>query len=301
MIVALFFAVLHARARAYTDILTGIAKNYVDCTPDPRTSYWQRYCTDPLSAFINEIQFAWKNTNPCRARLITEHDIVQPQNDQDHRGLVVFVHGLNGRPGQWRTMSKTVQEQLPEFSIWTPKVHCKGNTCLDVAAGKILPTVTQYLKDYPDNGVALVGVSNGGRIVLRLSLLLPTNRHISCHSIAGVLFGSVVMAGAASIAQPLLQIQYHDKIVRQLQWNSKMCRQLLDKVVEHQNHCRGYFFHATRNDQLIGIAHSSVPKLQDAECARYEKYYYSGVGHSSIIARATPCILQDIQSFHTMS
>lgn len=118
----------------------------------------------------------------------------EPVYKANSSGLWVMIHGLNGHPGQWAEYADQVVKDLPQADLLVPFVYKLGNCSVKEAADPIVEKIKNYILQHPQKPIALLGVSNGARIVSYIELALrdqPTP--ITVTTVAGAHLGSMMM------------------------------------------------------------------------------------------------------------
>lgn len=228
------------------------------------------------------------------------HHTIQWQ--QNSRGLVVMIPGINTNPKAWFAQMSELSS-TPEIDTYAPDVSHRGFCSLKTAARPILAGIREYTLLNPRKPICLLGISNGTRIATWIETRLRATdprTPVFVSSIAGVHRGSsrfnllerlhlsqfVQAALRCNLSKQLNeQLRKISNVVRELRYDSDRSQELLERVREPLNgRCapRSYEFYATTEDPLVDLD-SSLPPLGQNNDARY--YLLHGEGHCSIITK----------------
>jgi hypothetical protein len=201
---------------------------------------------------------------------------------KDSQGLVVLIHGLRNSPAAWNTQLSYLRK-YHQIDVFAPTVPHKGMCSLEEAAMPILPKVLDYVEKHPGKPVCLLGVSNGGRIVLWLDPQLrqkAPNTPVKISNIAGVHFGSRRMNLLENIG--LAKRFYPEALRQELQYGSSKAKELLQQVASSlPDRCapRNYEFYATTEDLSVPDLDSTLPQINKGE----SHHVVHGHSHDSIV------------------
>lgn len=204
----------------------------------------------------------------------------------DHKGLFVMVHGLFSHPSCWKYHLPYIDQK--EFDVCTPFVPYEGNCSLEEAVEPIYEEkIEPYLRNNPQvKAVALIGHSNGGRIVHTLNLRIARDFPdvaVNVSSIAGAHFGSHVSSFFNCLKVYKYLPFFRPSMVEGLSYGSVEAQTLLTSMRTPLPN-RVYTFYGAREDDLVPLD-SALPDLGKNEM----RIYKTGVAHISII----PVIAQE--------
>ncbi len=214
-----------------------------------------------------------------------EYVIPKAENNnwkKENKGLYVAIHGLRSHPSIWHKQLSALRKLQPEFEIRLPYVPERGNCKLQDAVIPIEAMIRDYIQEYPNNPICLIGVSNGARIAIELEIRLrDTKTPIKVSCIAGALCGTKQMNLLDRLG--LAGRVYSIPLVNELSYQSRTAIQLMERMREPLTNevLRSYDFYATPNDFQIRPYTGSFPLLNN-ENVRY--YLVPGENHNSIVS-----------------
>lgn len=86
--------------------------------------------------------------------------------NNDCHGLVVFFHGYNSTPWEWRYAVRQFMDHYSfhNYKFWVPLIRESRNTSIyDIAKG-LAVTVNQFILDNPESTIFFIGTSSGSEI-----------------------------------------------------------------------------------------------------------------------------------------
>lgn len=240
----------------------------------------------------------------------------------DSSGLHVFTHGYRGHPSIWDIYIKALSKNEPSADLRVPFVPKRGNCSLEKATQAIRLMVKSYLDEQIEKRqntvipLTLYGVSNGARIVFHVLDGLITDElndrlkskglhlAIKINAIAGVLNGTThwkIRYFNRSrltkwIACKLLRTA--NEILEDFQYQSTSGTKLISfakKITNRSNITFKFSFFASTEDPLVIPRSSSLPLLGKGET----HHIVHGEGHSSIVKRVFPIILEEDHAWKT--
>lgn len=229
-----------------------------------------------------------------------EHLDLVPLDGKD--GLVVFFHGLNGKPSVWNDhlgKFKKLAEKNEETSLafYTPLVPNKGHcTLADTGIDMIVENIEQWIALHPNKPVVLFGQSNGSRVALEIETRLrerAPQTPVSLSLTGPVLFGTSLIDKITEKLNPnlLSKISFGSLTpvcIEELRQGSDSSKKLLRKARKNlPEGCaeRRYRMYAPVIDSHILEKGSALPILNaNRETFKNEKHYLvPGYGHNSIV------------------
>jgi pimeloyl-ACP methyl ester carboxylesterase len=201
------------------------------------------------------------------------------RGDRDSAALVVLVHGLNGCPADLELQATRFADL--KCKVYTPTVPNGGNGSLAQSADTILARVLEHVDAKGRAAsIALVGLSNGGRIAAWIEVCLRRLRPrtpVILSTLATPFEGTVVLNvfGNAAVALGL----YNRRIVADLKRESVASHELLAAL--RGPGCpgpRAYEFYAAEYDGLVRPVQSALPRIGKGE----RLVHVAGHCHSSI-------------------
>ncbi len=142
-----------------------------------------RVMRDALAAAVKEVRSRWmRRYNPLRADAKSLFPSLETVVGSDgitmsaypplaaitSSKLIVLIHGLNSSLLAWTEYLTAIKRREPDASCFVPFVLDRGYCPLEDAAVPILRVVQDYVHQYPDNPVIIIGHSNGGRIAAHI-------------------------------------------------------------------------------------------------------------------------------------
>ena len=200
------------------------------------------------------------------------------------KALIVFIHGLNSHPAVWSRYLKQLG-QSGQYDFWAPEVLDKGNTSLMNTIPPLVTALQNYMEEFPERPVALIGASNGARIALMLETLLrSTQQKIFVASIGGV------HGGSSRIGFRYLWTD--SELYQELSVGNQRAKNF---IMQSQNKNlnesrRTFIFYGSRNDSQIIPTHSAFPVLNHNE----QFFLASGVNHRGLVDRVRTHLLSQI-------
>lgn len=174
------------------------------------------------------------------------------------RPLVVLLHGLQGSPADL-----SVHRELfgTECAVYTPWVHKGGNCPLADAAAPVHAQVVQHLDRHgPTTPVALIGLSNGGRIAAKVETMLRDRPNpVLVATLATPFLGTTVMDRFGPVARAVGW--YSDEPVDDMSTGSAAISALLDEVRRPTDRERLYVFAVGEADGLVQPVESALPNV----------------------------------------
>ena len=193
--------------------------------------------------------------------------------------LVVLLHGLNGRPADMRDHCQALRA---EHAIHCPHVRRGGNCPLDSAADPVFDVVSRHIGRHgPTAPVALIGVSNGGRIAARVECMLrrryPSNP-VFLSAVATPFHGTHVLDWLGDLAH--FACIYGQAPVEEMRYDSMRSRRLVQDLRKaHDGGPRRYLFFAAAKDMLVRPLASALPRIDKGE----EHVVVPEHGHMSVL------------------
>lgn len=260
-----------------------------------------------LSAIYNEIIYGPKAA--CKnafAFLFSENYSTLNKAETNKNSLIVFFHGLNGRPSVWNTHVaefEKLAKNNPEFSaeMFTPQVPRKGHCSLDdPEVIKLFDGINEWCKNNPGKPVTLFGQSNGSRLALALEVYLrdkSPGTPVLVSSTGGAIYGSSTVEKLTKHISPetLEKISFGmvTKVAcEQLNYGSDSSKKLLEgarkslgpNVAQRKYQLIGAFY-----DSHLSNPASSLPILNpNGEENKIEKHYLvTDYGHNSVVNACT--------------
>ena len=200
------------------------------------------------------------------------------------KALIVFIHGLNSHPAVWSRYLKQLS-QSDHYDLWAPEVLDKGNTSLMNSIPPLVTALQNYMEEFPERPVALIGTSNGARIALMLETLLrSTQQRIFVASIGGV------HGGSSRIGFRYLWTD--SDLYQELSVGNERAKNF---IMQSQNKnlnesLRKFIFYGSRNDSQIIPTHSAFPVLNHNE----QFFLASGINHRGLVDRVRTHLLSQI-------
>ncbi len=219
-----------------------------------------------------------------------------------HRGIVVFLHGVNACWWQWRNVATAAMEHpdLREYAFYVPTILARGNTDPETAAREIADLVHMAISqlDHPIPiafDVVLVGTSMGARIGAHVEVMLAEKlgersewvRRFVFVSVAGF-FGPTPNAQLAHrIGLPLTWLGYHESVAA-----AATSQAPHDKLIAAWQDARAvwttayYHFYASEQDEVITPVAASLPWPADPpehDGPRTEHTVVTGADHSGMV------------------
>jgi hypothetical protein len=228
-----------------------------------------------------------------------------PENT-NKKGLVIFFHGLNGKPLAWNhhiAKFEKMSKDCPEFSvdIFVPLVPKKGHCALDHAEiTRFNEKISEWAEKNPGKPIVIFGQSNGSRIALHTELWLREHSPkapVQLSLTGGVLFGTTLIQKLTGRISPkILNILSFGLLTpvacQELASGSSSSKDLLNRArlpLEDHVANRYYRKYAALYDSHVKELGSSLPILVDgAQRGKKEKeYILPDYGHNSIINAVT--------------
>jgi len=242
-----------------------------------------------------------------------KHFDLVPHDGKD--GLVVFFHGLNGKPSVWNNhldLFKKLAEKNEETSLafYTPIVPNKGHcTLTDVGIDTIVENIERWISLHPNKPVVLLGQSNGSRVALEIETRLrerAPRTPVSLSLTGPVLYGTSLINKITE----KLSIDRLSKFsfglltpvsIKELRQGSDSSKKLLQNARKNlPEGCaeRRYRMYAPVMDSHIWEKGSALPILNaNNEILKNEKHYLvPRYGHNSIVNAFTQEQIE--KSFH---
>src|SRR5207249_3025725 len=129
------------------------------------------------------------------------------------KALVIFFHGLNGRPSVWNDHIHELEKlskDHPEFAVdlFAPHLPKGGHCTLEDPEVEILfKDIREWVEKNPAKPIVMFGQSNGCRFALRLETLLREHAPqspVQLFLTGPVLFGTSLIQRCTNIASPTL-------------------------------------------------------------------------------------------------
>jgi esterase/lipase len=216
-----------------------------------------------------------------RQRIAPNHDMEERNTvaNGDRRSLVVLIHGLNGRPADMDAYAHRLRHL---HAIYCPHVPGRGNLSLEASAAPIWRKVLEHLQRHPGAPIALVGLSNGGRVAAQLELWIREHHKDSSVIMVAVVtpFGGTRMmdhfGGLASVVG-----LYSSTAVDEMQHNSEKSQKLVARMSDSlPNESKRKFVFIAGDQDMIVVPHTSaLPHLGHGE----EHIVMRSHGHASVI------------------
>lgn len=260
-----------------------------------------------LSTLFNEIIYGPKAAfKSAFTFLFSENYSMLNKAQTDKNSLIVFFHGLNGRPSVWNAHVaefEKMSKHNPAFSaeMFTPQVPNKGHCTLDdPKVIELFDEIVEWCKNNPGKPVTLFGQSNGSRLALALEVYLrdkSPGTPVLVSSTGGAIYGSSTVEILTKYISPKTLEKISFGLVtrvacEELSYGSDSSKKLLEKI--RQPLKPGV---AQRNYRLVGAFYdshllnpaSSLPILNSSEDKnKIEKHYLvTGYGHNSVVNACT--------------
>ena len=201
-----------------------------------------------------------------------------PPAQQEHRALIVFLHGLNSHPSIWNKHLHSFSKQFPQDLLWAPEILLKGNCSLARASKPILFQLRNYLQKIIEEKkkpfVVLIGASNGARIALNLELRTRSlSSDIFIISIAGPHQGTKRI--------PFRYFQTDFELYQELNFQSIFSSLFLQKLQRPLaiSTFRKYVFYGSLDDIQVSPPISAFPRIYQEE----DFYLLQGTDHNGLI------------------
>lgn len=260
-----------------------------------------------FSTMYNEIIYGPKAA--CKSALgslFSENYSTLNKSETNKKSLIVFFHGLNGRPSVWNTHIaefERLAKNNPEFSaeMFAPQVPSKGHCALnDPRVIELFDGIVEWCKNNPGKPVTLFGQSNGSRLTLALEVYLRDKcpgTPVLVSSTGGALYGSSTLEMLTKYISPqLLEKITFGAVTKvaceQLNYGSESSKKLLNEVRQPLGAAvaqRKYqLFGAFYDSHLLNPA-SSLPILNPNEEEKkvVKHYLVTSYGHNSIVNACT--------------
>lgn len=260
-----------------------------------------------LSTIYNEIIYGPKAAcKSALAFLFSENYSMLNKAKTDKNSLIVFFHGLNGRPSVWNTHVaefEKLAKNNPEFSaeMFTPQVPSKGHCSLDdPKVIELFDGIVEWCKNNPGKPVTLFGQSNGSRLALALEVYLRNKSPgtpVLVSSTGGAIYGSSTVEMLTKYISPKILEKISFGMItkvacEQLNYGSDSSKKLLQEtrqplgpdVAQRKYQLVGAFY-----DSHLLTPASSLPILNpNEEENKVEKHYLAtGYGHNSVVNACT--------------
>lgn len=210
--------------------------------------------------------------------------------------LVVLLHGIHGNVHTLDALFEAFRSY--GVSVCAPRMP-STQLPADMCAEMVVCGIANYLQSHPTvSSVALVGLSNGGRVACFVELLLrQTHPHIAVIviSIAAPIWGTttvdryrigVWLLGLSDVVQ--------DHLTFKSPHSMALVDRLSDDVPGHVGR-RHYVFIATRHDQLVQPYWAALPVIHKSE----HHILLENWGHLSILSYMHDSIIQHVMQFIT--
>lgn len=215
----------------------------------------------------------------------------QPWTKAPSSRLIVLIHGLNSSPLCWSKYIQELSKGESSTSYFAPYVYKKGYCKVKEAARPIFKVIQDYVKQYPDNPIFLIGHSNGARIAQYIEAKLEA-KNIHFISIAGPHFGSKLinwmerlrLNSWIGISESMTnELKYNGEWVNKKlnQWQAESTIKA-DRIVKR-------IFYASADDLRVFPNNTSFPKLPNSAY-----YLISGESHITIIDAISEMVLNEI-------
>lgn len=179
---------------------------------------------------------------------------------QGNACLVVLLHGLNGSPSDLQVQSDLFR--AIGCTIYQPKISNHNKPLVEMAA-PIVNHIQQHVAFVgPDPPVAIVGLSNGGRVgacvEIMLRRMIPNPVMLAT---MGTPFEGTVMMNM--FGETLVKMGWYSRrIVDDLKINSQATQQLLRALREsHSTPKREYVFYSADCDAMVLPLESATPRI----------------------------------------
>jgi hypothetical protein len=258
--------------------------------------------TNVLQTIFMEFGYTFKSFYKNVLVNVNNMELLQLNPSIGKEGLVVFFHGLNGKPSVWNNhiahFNKLSNDcGIQGLDLFAPAMPNKGHCALnDGRIGDLVTKIVEWSKLNPSKPIVLIGQSNGSRIALeietRLRTLAPCTP-ISISLTGAVLYGTSLIDRLVSFIGTKVIVSLSRGLltstcIEELKEGSESSKKLLTKAREElPNGCaeRRYRMYAPDLDSHIWEKGSSLPVLNPSNSLnKNEKHYLKvGYGHNSIV------------------
>jgi hypothetical protein len=211
------------------------------------------------------------------------HGAALPAGTRGH-GLVLLLHGLNGHPAQFHALLARVRSCLPRLDCVAPLVLHRGHGGCGELLAHPLGLVDAYVARHGGSvPVAVVGVSNGGRLACWAEIQLRTrypSMPVLVSSVAGVLGGTAMMR----IVRPLRWINgYHPAILEDFCVGSVSSQSLKESITGVASYSEGggmrriTMYAATQDSRVVPWRHSLLDVARNARIVTVRDHEHSSI------------------------
>lgn len=230
------------------------------------------------------------------------HRTLLPETTQK-KALVVFFHGLNGRPTFWDGHIKRFEKLSENFSdchveLFAPEVPSKGHCVLeDPRMQAMYQKVREWAENNPGKPIVLFGQSYGTRVALRTEVFLRTHapsNPVYVSLTGGALYGTSRVTRIAHtipdrVLKPLTLGLLATESRKELSLGSPSSKDLLEQVrlpLGEGVAKRTYRKYSAVCDVFVSETGSSLPILNVAgtqEGKKEKDFLVPRYGHNSLI------------------
>lgn len=128
-----------------------------------------------------------------------------------HTNLIVFVHGRNGQPADFKGLTDNLQSLTDKYTFVTVGLGKTGYTSIDTDALKLQEQIKQYI----GCNITLVGLSKGGVTVMRYATKYNDDRITRVITISSPIKGTYVAHAFPETSEVRKGLGYNNDIVKE--------------------------------------------------------------------------------------